>query len=36
MVDVLDRAWWSAYRQSLEALFEQDELVVRALDVDRL
>ena len=36
MVDALDRAWWSAYRKELEAKFEQQELVVRALPMDRL
>ena len=29
MADDLDRAWWSAYRQELEARFRQDAIVIR-------
>ena len=36
MVDRLDRDWWSAFRRSLEARFEQDELVIRAQQIERL
>lgn len=36
MCEELDRAWWDEYRTSLEQLFEQDELVVRALPMERL
>jgi hypothetical protein len=36
MVEVLDRAWWAALRGELEARFEQDEIVIRALAIDRL
>ena len=36
MVDALDRAWWAAYRQELEARFRQQELVVRAHRIERL
>lgn len=36
MVDALDAAWWRALRASLEARFEQDELVVRAHPIRRL
>ncbi|HEX8298972.1 MAG TPA: hypothetical protein VF594_07395 [Rubricoccaceae bacterium] len=36
MVDELDRAWWASFRESLERLFAQDELVVRAHAVERL
>lgn len=36
MADALDRGWWTAFRQRLEALFEQDEIVVRASAVERL
>jgi hypothetical protein len=36
MVDALDPAWWAGYRRELERRFEQDELVVRALPMQRL
>jgi hypothetical protein len=36
MVDYLDIEWWSAYRQSLERRLGQKELVVRALEIQRL
>ena len=30
MVQELDRRWWRDYRQQLEQLFRQDEIVLRA------
>ena len=36
MADALDRAWWDAYRQTLEHRFRQDEVLVRATAVERL
>jgi hypothetical protein len=36
MTDTLDRAWWAAYRASLEASFQQDEIVIRAQSIERL
>src|SRR5687768_7380249 len=36
MVDTLDRAWWHGYRGTLEQRFGQRELVVRALQLERL
>ena len=36
MVQELDRSWWAAYRQELEARFEQKELVIRAHRIERL
>jgi hypothetical protein len=36
MCEALDRPWWSAYRASLTELFEQQELVVRALPYEQL
>lgn len=36
MCGALDRGWWSSYRERLTALFEQQELVVRALPCERL
>lgn len=36
MVDHIDHAWWRNYRQSLEARFRQDEVLVRATTVERL
>ena len=36
MVETLDRAWWSAYRQQLETAFRQDEIVLRAMPIEKL
>ena len=36
MVPDLDRAWWSVYRTGLERHFDQDELVIRAQEIERL
>lgn len=36
MADWLDRGWWSSYRTALERRFRQDEIVVRALEVELL
>ena len=36
MVDALDRDWWRATRERLARQFEQEELVVRALPMERL
>ena len=36
MVETLDHAWWSAYRDRLQQRFEQDELVIRAVAMERL
>ena len=30
MAEHLDRPWWNAYRQTLQARFRQDELLIRA------
>ena len=36
MVPTLDREWWTAYRRQLEKEFRQDELVIRAHEIERL
>jgi hypothetical protein len=36
MCSELDRAFWREYRERLTGLFEQEELVVRALPFERL
>jgi hypothetical protein len=36
VVDSLERAWWEAYRRQLEERFRQRELLIRALDCERL
>ena len=36
MADRLDRGWWRRYRAELESRFRQDEIVVRAREVERL
>jgi hypothetical protein len=36
MTDWIDRSWWRSYRAELETRFDQDEIVVRAREVERL
>jgi hypothetical protein len=36
MADWLDRGWWRGYRAELESRFRQDEIVVRARQVELL
>lgn len=36
MAEELDRSWWTSYKHELEARFRQEELVVRALSMERL
>jgi hypothetical protein len=36
MADDLDRAWWSAFRARLEEHLRQDEIMIRAMNCDRL
>lgn len=36
MAEELDRGWWRRYRHDLERRFRQDEIVVRARQVERL
>ena len=36
MADDLDEAWWRDYRRTLEKRFDQDEIVVRAIEARRL
>ena len=36
MVDQIDRQWWAGYRQSLESRFRQDQVVVRAQEIQLL
>ena len=36
MVADLDRNWWRQYRAELEEAFDQEELVVRAQEIERL
>ena len=36
MVDHVDHTWWRSYRESLEARFRQDEILVRSTAVERL
>jgi hypothetical protein len=36
MADDLDRLWWRAYRETLRARFRQEELVVRAIAMERM
>lgn len=36
MVEALEREWWANYRSTLEERFEQRELVMRAVEIERL
>lgn len=36
MTESLDVGWWSSYRKVLESRFAQDEVVIRALGMQRL
>jgi hypothetical protein len=36
MVDTFDRDWWARYRAELEKRFDQEELVVRAHQIERV
>ena len=36
MADWIDRSWWRSYRAKLEERFAQEEIVVRAREVERL
>lgn len=36
MVDALDRTWWAALRERLRVQLQQDDLVVRAIPMERL
>ena len=36
MADRLDRAWWGDFHRRLEAMFEQEAIVIRASAMERL
>jgi hypothetical protein len=36
MTDDLDRAWWTSYRDELESRLDQDEIVIRLSEIERL
>ena len=36
MADHVDHGWWAAYRENLQRRFRQDEVLVRAMAVERL
>ncbi|HEX8527161.1 hypothetical protein [Allosphingosinicella sp.] len=36
MAEWIDRSWWRTYRAGLERRFAQDEVVIRAREVERL
>lgn len=36
MTKYLDRGWWSAYRADLEKRFRQEELIIRATEIEQL
>jgi hypothetical protein len=36
MTEAIDRDWWGRYRRELEEMFQQDEIVVRLTQIERL
>ena len=36
MVEALDRPWWRAYKARLERTFRQDQILIRATQVEQL
>jgi hypothetical protein len=36
MTEALDREWWSGYRQELEGRFRQEQLIIRATQMEQL
>ena len=36
VVDVFDREWWASYREQLETSFGQEEVLARALAMERI
>ncbi|HYW11821.1 MAG TPA: hypothetical protein VE871_07675 [Longimicrobium sp.] len=36
VADDLDRAWWADYRRRLESRFRQDDILIRATEIERL
>jgi hypothetical protein len=36
IVEVFDRDWWAAYREQLERRFGQEEILARALAMERI
>lgn len=36
MTETLDRPWWSSLRKRIEAKLRQDEILIRASDIEKL
>jgi hypothetical protein len=36
MLESIDRPWWTAYKDELEKMFEQDEIVIRYWEINRI
>lgn len=36
MVETFERDWWSSFRETLEQTFRQQEMVVRAIAIERV
>jgi hypothetical protein len=36
MVEEFEEAWWAGYRKTLEERFDQQELIVRAIEIARV
>jgi len=36
MVDAFDKAWWQTYKQQLEKIFRQDEILIRTISFEKI
>jgi hypothetical protein len=36
MTETLEKSWWTSYRKLLESRFAQDQIVIRALAIQRM
>jgi hypothetical protein len=36
ITEEVDRGWWTNYRKRLEAMFEQEEILIRATAIEKL
>lgn len=36
VADSIERAWWKAFRERLERLFQQQSILIRAVPIERL
>ena len=36
MTDAFDKNWWQTYKQQLEKIFRQDEILIRAISFEKI